>query len=391
MLAYSSVENIGIITLGIGLGLLGRATHQPVLAVLGFGGALLHVLNHALFKGLLFLSAGAVLHGSGIDDLERLGGIARRDPWNAGLFAFGGAAICGPPPLNGFVSEFLIYSGFLRGAGFNSVLVTAVSLLGLTALALIGGLALTAFTKLFGVMFLGEPRDANVELHSTPNSMLAGVTILAAACVAVVALAPFVGGLLQVPLGTLAGDTLASRAFPDWVENPLASVSAASLAALGIAGALIALRRRLRSPDLAVERQVTWGCGFAQPTARIQYTGSSYVANLANAFRSLLRTQRHLTRPNSCFAAQSGLETQTADAAVRLGFEPTFRAIARGCARLWPLQHGRIQLFLVYLIAALLLVFAVEAWLSPFRTRESGAATVQQAIENPLRGGNRVP
>lgn len=396
MLAYSSVENIGIIMLGIGLGMLGRTTQQPMLEALGFGGALLHVLNHALFKGLLFLSAGAVLHATGVDDIERLGGIARRDPLNAGLFALGCVAICGLPPLNGFVGEFLIYSGLLRGAAADSLFVTAIALVGMAALALIGGFALAGFSRLFGVMFLGEPRDARVHLHATPVSMLAGMAILAFGCIAVALGARLFAGMLSAPLAVVAGAAFDTHASFDAIVAPLVRVSIMSLVALGIASALLAFRRRNVMPAAATDRRLTWGCGFAAPTARMQYSGSSYIWNLAHSFRSLLRPKRHITRPEGCFAAPAGLETVSADAAIEMGYQPMFRFAARGCERLSPLQHGRIQLYLMYIVATLLIVFAAEAWLSPFSVDSPGRPPLKMMLHRPAidhthRGGDRAP
>ena len=157
LLAYHSVENIGIIALGLGTGVLGLALNQPALAVLGLAGGLLHVLNHALFKGLLFLGAGAVIHATGTRDIDHLGGLIRRMPWTAAMFLTGSVAICGLPPLNGFVSEFLIYVGAFAGIGLPGISVWGAATI--AGLAMIGGLAAACFTKAFGIVFLGEPRN----------------------------------------------------------------------------------------------------------------------------------------------------------------------------------------------------------------------------------------
>lgn len=369
MLAYSSIENIGVIVLGIGLGMLGRSLHQPVVAALGFGGALLHVLNHSLFKGLLFMSAGAVLHGTGVADMERLGGLARRDPFNAGLFAFGCAAICALPPLNGFVGEFLIYSGLVRSAALGTMPVAALALVGVLALALIGGLALAAFAKLFAVLFLGEPRDERVHTHSTPAPMLMGMLLPAAGCAAVAVAAPLVVGLLRAPLTPLLGEAINDHGFNDAAVLPLAWVSAVFVLGLALAGLLVAVRRRLARAEPLAAAPVTWGCGYAAPTARMQYSGSSLVWKLAFAARPVLRVRRTVDAPRGCFAVENALRTEAADPTIDVGYRAIFRAIALGCGRLWPLQHGRIQLYLVYIVATLLLVFAAEAWWSPFSSQ----------------------
>ena len=190
LLAYHSVENIGIIALGLGVGLVGLSNGSPLLAVLGFGGGLLHVLNHAVFKGLLFFGAGAVLHGAGTREIDHLGGLAKRMPWTAATFLVGSVAISGLPPLNGFVSEFLIYLGAFNGVTQRAGV--AVPLLAVIAgLALIGGLAAACFTKTFGIVFLGEPRSEQAaRAHEAGAAMRWPMVLLAAACVAIGLCAP---------------------------------------------------------------------------------------------------------------------------------------------------------------------------------------------------------
>ncbi len=176
LLAYSTVENVGIIALGLGIGLLGVSSHAPVVAVLGFSGALFHVLNHALFKGLLFLGAGAVAHATGTRDLDLLGGLSKRMPWVAGAFIVGAVAIVGLPPLNGFASEFLIYLGAFRGEARLAPDRAVPCLLVIGALALIGGLAAVCFTKVVGVVFLGEPRTERAATAHRPGWLLVALS-----------------------------------------------------------------------------------------------------------------------------------------------------------------------------------------------------------------------
>ncbi|MGE5707515.1 MAG: proton-conducting transporter membrane subunit, partial [Bacteroidota bacterium] len=189
LLAYHSVENIGIITLGLGLGTLGVALHSVPMAVLGFGGGLFHVLNHALFKGLLFLGAGSVLHGSGTLELDRLGGLLKSMPWTGYTFLVGAVAISGLPPLNGFASELLIYAGAFHGLFTPSQ--ALLPLAGLVGLALIGGLATACFTKAFGIVCLGEPRQALPPVHENRRMSLS-MGILALAC--------FLASFLALPI-----------------------------------------------------------------------------------------------------------------------------------------------------------------------------------------------
>src|SRR6266566_2384554 len=193
LLAYHSVENIGIILLGIGLGVLGLAQGMTTLAVIGFAAGLLHVLNHSIFKGLLFLGAGAVQHAAGSLELEELGGLFKRMPWTGTTFLIGSAAIVGLPPLNGFISEFLLfYAGFL-GLVQSTVNIAVAGLIALVAMGLISGLAAACFAKAFGVVFLGSARSHEAgEAHEAAVPMCAAMAVLAVLCVAIGLAAPAV-------------------------------------------------------------------------------------------------------------------------------------------------------------------------------------------------------
>jgi len=357
LLAYHSVENIGIIALGLGLGTLGLAAGMPALALLGFGGGLLHVLNHALFKGLLFLGAGAVLHGAGTREIDRLGGLLKRMPWTGGGFLIGAAAISGLPPLNGFVSEFLIYLGALRSAADISSApgVVVSALLAVGALALIGGLATACFTKAFGIVFLGEPRsDHAAHAHEVGPAMRLPMLVLAAGCIAL--------GLL--PFAALRALTPALLQVTRLPEAAAASALAGAGEALGMlalaAGvlllallALTLLRRRLLA-GRPVEETVTWDCGYARPTARMQYTASSFAQPLTTLFRAILGTRTRLLPPQGPFPSRAALATETPDVFRTALFHPAFAGIEQVLARLRVLQHGRIQLYVLYIVLTLI-------------------------------------
>jgi len=162
LLAYHSIENIGIIGMGIGLGMIGLGIHIPTLAILGFAGALLHVLNHSLFKSLLFYTAGSVYNQTHTRNIEKLGGLIKKMPKTALFFLLGALAICGLPPFNGFISEFLIYSGIFKSLHSGSLLTDVIFLFSFIGLAIIGGLAVFCFTKVFSIMFLGSARTDKV-------------------------------------------------------------------------------------------------------------------------------------------------------------------------------------------------------------------------------------
>jgi hydrogenase-4 component B len=370
MLAYSSIENIGIIGMAIGLGMLGRSLGHPLLEALGFGGALLHVLNHSLFKGLLFLSAGTVLHSTGTGRIESLGGLARRNPVNALAFLIGAVAICALPPLNGFLSEFLIYSGLLNGLIILPNAYAGVAIAATAALALIGGLALLAFSKVFAVVFLGETRDSAVQIHATPRTMSAAMMILAASCVVVGLSVRGIAPVLARVIHALDPVELGS---PAAMNGSFATLSRVALP-LGVFVVIVlvlgVMRLRLRPGAMAGGSGGTWGCGYAAPAARMQYTGASYAETLIFSFRHLLRPAHRGEPPSGYFPSGANIATESTDIVLKRGYEPLFARVARICERMWPLQHGRIQLYLVYIVVTVVVVFLVEAgWGSAGKTR----------------------
>ncbi len=351
LLAYHSVENIGIIVLGIGVGLLGMSAGLPVLAALGFAGALLHVVNHALFKGLLFLGAGAVLHETGTRDIEHLGGLLKRMPATAATFLIGAIAISGLPPLNGFISEFLIYLGAFKG-GVTANAAIAVPLLAvITGLALIGGLAAACFTKAFGVVFLGEPRSEHADhAHEPGPAMRAPMLLLAAGCVAIGMLSPLTLGVLAPVVSALTpAETLWDAA------RPLVFVSGAGIVAMVLIGIVAVVRRPLLARRHVGETG-TWDCGYAAPTARMQYTGSSFAQPLTELFRPLLGTRKKFTPPTGYFPETGALTTDTPDVSREKVYRPTFALVEAGLGRLRWLQHGNVQLYVLYIALTLLVL-----------------------------------
>ena len=348
LLAYHSVENIGIITLGLGLGVLGLASGSHPLAVLGFAGGLLHVVNHAVFKSLLFFGAGAVLQGTGEREIDRLGGLQKRMPWTAGTFLVGAAAISGLPPLNGFVSEFLIYlGGFQAVSGLgSSVAVPAIAVIG--GLGLIGGLAAACFSKAYGMVFLGEGRSPHVEhAHDPGVVMVAPMFLLAAACGAIGLLGPWVVRAMEPAIASLAGP----GDMPD--TGLLSRVSLGAGAFLAVAALLAFLRARLLS-GRTVAASTTWGCGYTQPTARMQYTSSSFAQPLTDLLRMFLRTRKTLHHPEGVFPGPSSLSTETPDVCRTGIFEPAFRGFGWVLAKLNWLQVGQVHLYVLYVALTLL-------------------------------------
>jgi formate hydrogenlyase subunit 3/multisubunit Na+/H+ antiporter MnhD subunit len=344
LLAYHSVENIGIISLGLGIGVLGQSYGLPQLVAFGYAGALLHVVNHGIFKGLLFLGAGGVFHATGTRDIERLGGLFKKMPMTGLTFLVGAAAICGLPPLNGFVSEFLVFLGSYRAVISLGARGAAPAVAAILGLALIGGLAAACFTKAFGIAFLGEPRSSAVApAHEPGFAMRIPMIVLAAACLAVGLLSPWIVG----SMGSLIGFVLPMESLA-----PLKAFVIAATAMLAAIVLLTILRRRLlRGRQIA--SSVTWDCGYAAPSPRMQYTAASFAQPLTDLFGVILRTRRHCAPPAGLFPSGGSLETETPDAARETLFRPAFTSVAWALSKLRWLQTGNAHLYVLYIALTL--------------------------------------
>jgi hydrogenase-4 component B len=357
LLAYSTVENAGIIAMGLGLGLLGWSYQEPAVAIAGFAGALLHVVNHAVFKGLLFFGAGAVAHATGSRDINRLGGLLKRMPWTGSAFLVGSSAICGLPPLNGFVSEWLIYLGAFQGALSKQTGVVMPALGLVIGLALIGGLAAACFIKAFGMAFLGEPRsEPAAHAHEVGRAMRIPMLVLAATCVAIGLASPRICLVVIRLVGDIAGVEPAVLAN---VESNLKFVLSrfvvASVALIGLAGVIIVLRRRLlNGRDVAEDG--TWDCGYLKPDARMQYTASSFVQPLTEHFHLVLGTRARVSPPRGFFPKDASFISESMDVFKDRLFKPAFTALESAVERMRWLQHGRLQLYVLYIAVTLLVL-----------------------------------
>ena len=329
LLACHSVENIGIIILGCGLGMVGLHYRVPLLAACGFGGALLHTLNHALFKGLLFLGAGAVAHACQTREVERLGGLLRVMPRTGAFFLIGSVAICGLPPLNGFVSEFLLYFGSFSALGGAAPRpAAALAIAAIVVLALIGGLAAACFVKAFGVVFLGEPRRHSEVAPKDPGILMQfGMGVLALACIIIGLGGSVVPHLLRRPVAVLSGLMLSDGGSPfGSAQIALAWISGVALLLIGLVLALFLLRQRLLS-GREVETSVTWDCGYEAPGPRMQYSASSFAAPLVGFFAVLVCPARSFRPLKGYFPASEGLHTDVTDLIQDRLWRPLFRRV----------------------------------------------------------------
>jgi hydrogenase-4 component B len=314
LLGYSSTENVGIAAMGFGVGCLGWTWGLPTLAAAGFAGGLLHVLNHAVFKCLLFYGAGGVYRAAHTVDIERLGGLAKRLPRTATLFLIGGLASAALPPLNGFFGELTIYSGLL-GGGAPSAQANVVLIAAAAALAFVGAVGAFSASRAFGVVFLGSPRDASVHVGpEATGTMLFPMGVLALGTV-VLGLFPALG--FSMVLRTVAAFTGASAA--SRVLEPLAPVLSATRVLAACLAAAVALGW---ARGRKARRSATWGCGYTAPSPRMQYTASSFTEHLSRIFDSFLPELRRERLPEGPFPARPGhFSSHHADPVERRMFE----------------------------------------------------------------------
>ena len=343
LLAFSSVENMGIIAIGIGLGCLSSETKH--ISALCIGGALVHVLNHAFLKGALFLGAGSILRQTGTLDLDRMGGLMRRMPFTGTLFTLNAIGLAGLPPFNGFIGELAIYIGaFAMIATGNTALVIA-GFVAAVALALSGGLAVAAYAKAIGGALLGLPRSREAaEATETPHRMWIAMALLTLLSVAMI---PASICFLHYYADAYATATLTG-----------AAIAGGALAALTIA--LLLLRRFACPRGGIVAKSPTWDCGYHAPTARMAYTATAITQPLVDFFRRALRTRKYLIpfkgAPEN--PTDAAIATETADAALASFWRPAFTAAARLFQRAHLLQNGSLHLYILIVILAVLTLLA---------------------------------
>lgn len=343
LLAYHSVENIGIILIGLGFALVAVEHGDAAWGRLALAGGLLHVWNHGLFKALLFLGAGSVLHATGTREMSRLGGLWRSMPWTTGLFCLGAVAICGLPPLNGFVSEWLLYLGLFDAAISRApstwAAIAAVVLLGLT-----GAMALACFVKACGVVFLGVARSPEARRAHESDWMMRGAMVaIAGTCVAI--------GLAPIAFWPSIVTALGAWR-PGWADvmtpAPLVTLGWAhvALAVLASAATFWLVTRSRRGLRYAV----TWDCGYAAPSARTQYSAESFAGIITGWFAFILRPERHARLPAESLPRSASLVTHHPETVLQYLVEPLSRATVRVATAARVLQHGGVQSYLLYLV-----------------------------------------
>ena len=356
LLAYHSIENVGIIMMGVGTALIGVSQGNRALIVLGMGGALLHVVNHAVFKSLLFFAAGSVIQAAGPRQTDLLGGGGRRLPFSAAFFLVGAVAICGLPPLNGFISEWLIYLGFFSSIRSYQSLLGAVPALAAPVLALVGGLAVACFVKVYGVVFLGVPRSReHAGGGEAPVSMLWPMALLSLVCLAIGTVPVLLASPLDRALLGFAG-SLPATGIAGLVPFGWLSLSAAGLLLLALLTALYLGRRAARLPHAVAG---TWGCGYLRPEPRMQYSASSFGSTLVSWFRWALCPQKHGKEAAGLFPLDARLETHVPETVLERIYLPLLAWLYLKSAPVRQLQHGRLNIYISYTFLTLVLLLVL--------------------------------
>lgn len=354
LLAYSTVENIGIITMGIGMGILGISYNIQPLIIMGFGGSLLHIINHSLFKSLLFLAAGSVLHGTGTKDIEQLGGLFKKMPWTGTGFLVGSVAISGLPPLNGFISEYLIYLGAFHALTGEGRILTVLSVIIIISLAIIGGMVLLSFTRAFGITFLGRLRNDKIEhIHESGYLMRFSMMAMAAGCFMTSILSPYIlQGLfpvIKLIAHPIIIDTKLFLSLKQLISNLVIIFICFSLVIAFTSLIFYKLRNTRNS-----RQTETWGCGYPQITPRMQYTALSFSKPVTDLFTILLPVKRKHDKVSGLFPESSSVTTSTPDVFYSSFLRPFFALIEKVLFRFKWIQHGNLQLYVLYITATLI-------------------------------------
>ena len=370
LLAYSSVENIGIVFIALGLALIFHSTGQPQLGTLGLVAALLHSLNHALFKSLLFLGAGAILHQTHEQSLENMGGLIHRMPKLAAVFLVGTLSIAALPPLNGFVSEWLIFQTALQAGGLESGVLRSLIPTASAVLALTSALAATCFVKVYGVAFLGLPRSYQVA-HAREvghRGMLRGPILLAACCVLLGVLPTPLINAMGVLTRQLTGFALPNISALGWLWlTPVAPEVASYAPALVLVGTVavgwLCYYLLYRRTGLEPRRAEPWDCGFGGLTPRMQYTSGAFSMPIRRIFQAAFEIRETIEEqrqgPAQVRVTALRYQFQVLDRAWLALYEPSGRAVTWLARRVGRLQTGSIRTYLGYSFFTLIVLLWV--------------------------------
>ena len=357
LLAYHSIENIGIIGMGIGLGAIGVGIGNSFLAFAGFAGGLLHVLNHSLFKSLLFYGSGNIYQAIHTLNIDGMGGLMKQMPRTAILFLIAALAICGLPPFNGFVSEFLIYLGLFEAIHSGQFDFTALIIMSALGLVLIGGLAILCFTKAFGIIFLGTARHEyrHHAAEAEPGKLIPMVAVVA--MIAAIGLFPqFFIEFLRSPVQQFTGEVFVNGAQLT-VSSTIQNLTWATWGFILLVAVIWFARKRLTASSSTVAGP-TWGCGYQTSDARLQYTASSFVRNYRKLVEPILSVKKHKSVISGIVPEKGHSSTHVYDLLESALIDHPIRRIKAFIGRFNFLQNGSVQFYVLYGVIFIFIIIA---------------------------------
>ena len=356
-LAYSSIENVGVIGMGIGVGMLGMAYHNPAVALIGFAGGILHILNHSIFKELMFLTAGSVYLKSHTRDIEIMGGLIKSMPKTGLLFLIGSIAICGLPPFNGFISEFLIYFGMFKGLTIDNFEAVIVMLFAISALAFVGTMAILCFSKAFSIVFLGLPRSEKIaqvkedceKIMLIPMGFLATLIVL-------IGIFPH---RVLLKINKIVFSIIPSTSMNVWSgcsEIFMTILSVALVVSCFMAFLIVMIALKLKLTKGKIELHQTWGCGYDRANNHMQYTASSYASPLLSMLKPLFKKVFDIEKPKKLFPRSAHFSLQIEDIEEAYVINPILKMDEWFLSKFELLQSGNIQSYIKYGLIFLLIV-----------------------------------
>jgi hydrogenase-4 component B len=342
LLAYHSIENIGIIGIGIGLGVLGISYSVQPLVWLGFGGALFHTFNHAIFKSLLFLGSGVICNNFQTRDIEKMGGIVHRTPWFVGLFLIGSIAISGIPPLNGFMSEFIIFKGFFNAAAALGNYFPLLMLLLAVGLAFVGGLALVCFTKINSIMFLGTERSS-LQSFKVSRTEYAALWILSSLCI-------LFGIFPQSVLKIIS--SVITFSHNGAIIHPYMMFTHWEFITVIFIGVLLSIICLIVWKKFNTHQRVSqaWGCGYTGQTSRMQYTASSYANEINSIASHMLHIEKHVSAPKTLFPQTSRFNSHTEDFSEKQFVAPVYNFVVKKINSFELLSRTDIRFYITFML-----------------------------------------
>lgn len=355
-LAFSSVENVGIISIGLGMSFLGYAIKDYALAFLGMSGALLHIFNHALFKSLLFLTAGDVEYSTGTTNINELGGLMKKMPYTGFLFLIGSLSICGLPPFNGFISEFLLYNGIFEGLNATNVIAEVMLLLSLIILSLLGGLSIYNYTKAFGLTFLGTPRSTKItDFGDVPWKMIAAQAIIV---LVILSVDLFPGIFIQAVNKVITDFTHQAPIFSQKSFNAAQNLGFVSIVFLAIILVVFGLRSWFTYRNKS-HYGATWGCGYVGSDVNLQYTATSYsdyLTSLAEPMVSVKTNYKEIAS-SDIFPVNRTYDSKVLDPIHKKWITKPVVILFQFMKRFAVVQTGQTQYYILYGFLFILILF----------------------------------